>query len=207
VPRPVIAPLFLVVQLALCIGPNAQGRFISDRPGFQVGVAFSAVDNHRALGFAASIFSDGFEVGMQRTTISGDTEDDNLTSYGGYVLGYLVRPTEERRESMAVGPFIESISDGDDSALIGGVQLTGSQQVFASEGITIAPELSVAIGVGLENYEGSPVTGASLSMGIAAGSPRTGLFVLDPIISISGQGGGLGIGLRVSGILPFRRGE
>lgn len=107
---------------------------------------------------------------------------------------------------MAVGPFIESVSDGRRSVGIAGVQLVGSQQVYSSGSFVIAPELSVAIGFGVENYDGPPFTGASLALGLAVGAVRSAFLVFDPTVSISGQGGDLGFGVRVSGIVPFRGG-
>ncbi len=172
----------------------------------QVGGAFSSAGDANALGFGVGFFFDGIELGIQRTKVSSDLDDDDLTAYAGYFLGYLVRPNEERRESVAVGPFVESVSDGRRSVVIGGVQLVGSQQVYSSGSFVVAPEISVAIGLGLENYEGPPITGASLSLGLAVGTVRTAFLVIDPTVSVSGQDGGFGFGVRVSGIVPFRGG-
>lgn len=108
---------------------------------------------------------------------------------------------------MAVGPFIESVSDGRRSFALAGIQLIGSQQVYSSGGLTISPALSMAIGFGLKNYDGSPLTGASLALGLAIGTVRSGFLVFDPTVLVSGQGGGVGFGISVSGIVPFGGGS
>jgi len=184
-PRPVLAFLVLVVQLALCMGTKAQGRFVTDRAAVQAGVAFSLVDDVIGLGFGVGFFSDGVELGIQRTKISSD--DDGLTAYAGYLLGYLVRPNADRSESLAIGPFIESIGDGRRSVVVGGVQLIGSQQVYCEDSVIIAPQLAVVFGLGLENYDGPPITGASFSLGLAVGAVRTAFLVIDPTVSVSGR--------------------
>lgn len=85
--RIVKVSLILLLQLGICVNVNAQGRFVSDRVAVTAGVDVSTADGVTALGVGTGIFFDGVEVGIQRTKVSSDGEDDDLTSYAVYFLG------------------------------------------------------------------------------------------------------------------------